>query len=368
MPCPYKTPLLRGCRGRYLSSMPRISSEEALNLFETATLDDLKTKASLAKARFFEPKSATYIVMRIVSYTNICVADCSYCAFYRKPGDTQGYVLTLDQIYEKADALVAQGGTLIAMEGGFNPELKLDHYEKLVRSLRARYGDKIEIYGPTAVELLFIARTSKVSVDEALSRLAKAGLRWIPGGGAEILTNAWRKKLSPKKYSVEQYFEVMRAATRAGFGTTSTMVIGFGENFADRVAHLERVREHQDQTGGFASFLLWTYQSQNTALGGSVTTNEDYLRTLAIARLYLDNIEHVRASFLTQGERGPEALLYGANDFDIVLEDQVTEMAGVNLQKKTETVLNWVKGAGITAVKRPYFAVTPNKKAFVANA
>ena len=333
----------------------RITKSEALKLFENASLESLQKAAHAKRCKIVPDKKATYIIMRILSYTNVCIADCSYCAFYRRPGDPEGYVLSEKEIFQKLDELQAVGGSLAAMEGGFNPTLKLEHYENLVRSIRKRYGDSIEIYGPTAVETLFLARSSKVPLEEALKRLRDAGLRWIPGGGAEILTNEWRRKLSPKKYSVDQYFQVMRTAKELGYGITSTMVIGFGEDFQARVEHLDRVREFQDETNAFKSFLCWTYQSQNTALGGKVTTHEDYLRTLAIARLYLDNIPHIRASFLTQGQGGVTALQYGADDFDVVLEDQVTEKAGVQLEKRVETVLNWVWEAGIEPIgRKPY--------------
>ncbi len=332
--------------------MTRLSEKEATEFFYHAPLSELQKEAAKVRADISPQGQATYIIMRIISVTNICVADCKYCAFYRRPGEKEGYVLSLSEIFEKTDALLSKGGSLVAMEGGFNPVLKIDHYENLFSAIRKRYGDKIEIYGPTSVEVLFIARNSKISLEETLKRLKNAGLCWIPGGGAEILTKEWRHKLSPKKYSVEQYFEVMTAAHHLGFGTTSTMVIGFGEPYEARVEHLQHLREHQDKTNGFASFLLWTYQSQNTALGGTVTSNEDYLRTVAISRLYLDNIKRVRASFLTQGIGGVEALLHGADDFDIALEDQVTQKAGVIIEDNVEMILTAVKNAGMTPVKR----------------
>lgn len=331
--------------------MARLSEEQALHLFYHAPLKELQSKIP-------PQKEATYIIMRIVSVTNICIADCKYCAFYRKPGDKEGYVLSLSEIFEKTDALLAKGGSLVAMEGGFNPALKIDHYEKLFSAMRARYGDKIEIYGPTSVEVLFIARNSKISLEATLLRLKNAGLRWIPGGGAEILTAEWRKKLSPKKYSVEQYLEVMETAQKMGFGTTATMVIGFGESYEARVEHLKRIRELQDKTKGFASFLCWTYQSQNTELGGKVTSNEDYLRTIAVARLYLDNIQRIRTSLLTQGSGGIEALLYGADDFDIALEDQVTQKAGVKIEENIVKILTDVQNRGITPIKRNFWCPT----------
>ncbi|MBI2342928.1 MAG: radical SAM protein [Deltaproteobacteria bacterium] len=330
----------------------RLTDADALELFHRAPLDELCARAHAVRGTFYPAHAASYTIMRIVSYTNICVADCLYCAFYRRPKHPEGYVLTHDAIFAKLDELVAAGGTLVAMEGGFNPHLHVEHYEAMFRAVRDRYGDVIEIYGPTIVEVLFIARISKISLEVALRRLYDAGLRWIPGGGAEILTDVWRRRLSPKKYTVAEYLDAMRMAQRLGFGTTATMVIGFGEECEARVEHLRHIRALQDETGGFASFLLWTYQSDNTALGGARTTQEDYLRTVAISRLYLDNLPMIRTSMLTQHRDGARALLAGAHDFDIPLEDQVTQLAGAIIENNINTVLGWVRSMGMTPMKR----------------
>lgn len=333
------------------------------NLLSTASALDLlagdpellRLRAHEKRCEYCREEEATYLIMRIVSYTNICVANCSYCAFYRRPNDPEGYVLSNEAIFQKIDALRALGGTLVAMEGGFHPKLKIDHYENLFSVVRERYGDAIEIYGPTIVEMIFIARNSRISLEEALVTLKKAGLRWIPGGGAEILTEKWRKNLSPRKYSVREYLDGMELAQSLGYGTTATMVIGFGETWEDRLEHLEHLRTLQNKTGGFTSFLLWTYQSDHTALGGSRISNEEYLKAVAISRLMLDNISVIRASFITQGSQGPLALKWGASDFDIALEDQVTQKAGVTLESNVEKVLTWVRDAGIIPHKREPF-------------
>jgi cyclic dehypoxanthinyl futalosine synthase len=338
----------------------RLHESESLKLVR-GDPEGLRARAHAARCERYPGGRASYIVMRIVSYTNVCVADCGYCAFYRRPGDAEAYVLTNGQISQKIDELIAAGGSLVAMEGGFNPKLRIDHYEDLFRAVRRRYGDAIEVYGPTIVEAIFIARSSRISLEEALVRLKEAGLRWIPGGGAEILTDEWRKKLSPKKYSVEEYLDGMETAQRVGLGTTATMVIGFGETWEDRIEHLRRVRDLQDKTGGFASFLLWTYQPDNTVWRGTKASNEEYLKSVALSRLYLDNIPIVRASFLTQHERGPEALTWGAHDFDIPLEDQVTQLAGAKIEANVANVLDWVKAAGIEPVMRRPLAITRNR-------
>ncbi len=312
----------------------------------------LRAAAHEVRCRHYPANQASYLVMRIVSYTNVCVADCSYCAFYRRPGDKDAYVLTPEQIFVKLDELIAAGGSLVAMEGGFNPKLEISDYEHFFRSVRERYQDRIEIYGPTIVEVIFTARRSRISLEEALMRLKEAGLRWIPGGGAEILTDAWREKLSPKKYSVKEYLDGMETAQRLGFGTTATMVIGFGETWEDRLEHLRHIRDLQDKTGGFASFLLWTYQPDHTTLAGRRVDNEEYLDAVAVSRLFLDNIPIIRASVLTQHDQGPKALLCGAHDFDIPLEDQVTQLAGAKIERNVDKVLEWVRAVGIEPVKR----------------
>lgn len=331
----------------------RLSIAQIRDLLENPEI--LRERAHNARLFHYPEGRASYIAMRIVSYTNVCVADCSYCAFYRRPNDPEGYVLSNEEIFAKIDELKSVGGNLVAMEGGFHPKLRIDHYENLFRSVRKRYGDAIEIFGPTIVEVIFIAKSSRISLEEALIRLKESGLRWIPGGGAEILTDEWRQKLSPKKYSVKEYLDGMELAHRLGFGTTATMVIGFGESWQDRLEHLAHIRALQDKTGGFASFLLWTYQSDNTALGGGRVSHEEYLKAVAVSRLYLDNIPVIRASILTQHERGPEALLWGAHDFDIPLEDQVTQLAGAKIEKDVEKVLGWVRGMGIEPVQRSPF-------------
>ncbi len=332
----------------------RLTEAQALDLW-ASELAALRAQAHEVRCRHLPDGQATYVVMRIISYTNVCVADCSYCAFYRRPGQSGAYVLSHEEIFAKIDELLKAGGSVVAMEGGFHPELRIEHYETLFRAVRERYGDRIEIYGSTIVEVIFIARVSRISLEEALRRLKAAGLRWIPGGGAEILTDAWRKTLSPKKYTVREYLEGMELAQKLGFGTTATMVIGFGESPADRIEHLKHLRDLQDRTGGFKSFLLWTYQPDNTKLGGARTDNSDYLHTLAVSRLYLDNIPVFRASFLTQHDQGPEALTSGAQDFDIPLEDQVTQLAGARIEQNIDNVLGWVKRLGIEPVKRRPF-------------
>lgn len=329
----------------------RLTKKGALTLL-AGDPEILRLRAHEKRCEFCLDGTATYLIMRIVSTTNICIANCSYCAFYRRPHDPEGYVLTHEEIFQKCDKLLAVGGSLVAMEGGFHPKLKIDHYERLFHAMRERYGDALEIYGPTIVEVIFIARNSKISLKEALQRLWNAGLRWIPGGGAEILTDRWREQLSPRKYSVKEYLEGMELAQCLGYGTTATMVIGFGETWEDRLEHLEHLRALQDKTGGFKSFLLWTYQSDHTALGGSRISNEEYLKAVALSRLYLDNIPMVRASFLTQGENGPLALKWGASDFDVVLEDKVTELAGAKIESNVEKVLDWVRKAGIVPIRR----------------
>ncbi len=330
----------------------RIDEAMALQMAQAMPLNELCAQAHAIRCKVCPSGEATFLIMRIVSYTNVCVADCAYCAFYRRPHDKDAYTLTNEQIFAKIDALREAGGSLVAMEGGFNPYLRIEQYEDMFRAVRDRYGDSIEIYGPTIVEVLFIARVSRITPEVALRRLWDAGLRWIPGGGAEILTDTWRNRLSPKKYSVAEYLNAMRLAQQLGFGTTATMVIGFGENWQDRIEHLSRLRALQDETGGFSSFLLWTYQPDNTVWGGKRVPDDEYLRTMALSRIYLDNIPLLRTSVLTQHVRGIAALQAGASDFDVPLEDQVTQLAGAKIEDDVTTVLRWVREAGMKPIKR----------------
>lgn len=327
----------------------RISTQEASWLWQNASDKELQELANSVRSRFHDPDSATYLLMRIVNYTNVCVAKCDYCSFYRLPNSPEGYVKSKEWIFSKIDELLEVGGDLFGFNGGFNPKLKLDFYTDLFSSIRKKYGDSIEFYALTVVELLYIARLCKMPLSETLQELKKAGVRWITGGGAEILADSFRQRHSPLKYTVEEYYDTQREIIKAGMNTTATMVIGFDETLEERLEHLETLRKFQDEVkGSVFSFLCWTYKPYNNELGGKEISSHEYLRHLALSRIYLDNFKHIRASVLTQNENALKGLSYGADDFDIPWEDEVTEMAGAVIEKDVEKVLSYAKDIGIT--------------------
>lgn len=329
-----------------LLSGERLTSEEAAWLWREASNEELQRLASIVRARYCAPDACTYLIMRIINYTNVCVAQCDYCAFYRLPGHQEGYVLSQDAVFQKIDELIQLGGDLVGFNGGFNPHLPLEYYCDLFQAVRQRYGDSIEFYALTIAELLYLADHAKLSHRAAVERLREAGVRWITGGGSEILTENFRARHSKFKYTVAEYLEAQRVIVEAGLKTTATMVIGFDETFEERLEHLERTRRFQDETGGLASFLCWTYKPYFTQLGGIEVSSAEYLRHLALCRIYLDNIPRIRTSVLTQNERALEGLRYGADDFDLPVEDEVTQNAGAVISLDFERLLSVARGLG----------------------
>ncbi|MGH9393626.1 MAG: radical SAM protein [Terriglobales bacterium] len=329
-----------------VASGGRLSVSDAARLWHHASDEELQRLATVARARFHPAGACTYLVMRIINYTNVCVAQCDYCAFYRLPGQSGGYVLSREQVFAKLDELLAFGGDLAAFNGGFNPHLPLDYYCELFAAVRARYQDRLEFYALTIAEFMYLADHAKLSLAQAAERLRQAGVRWITGGGSEILTDSFRERHSKFKYSVAEFFEAQRAVVAAGLKTTATMVIGFDETLEERLEHLERTRAFQDETGGLASFLCWTYKPYGTSLGGREVGAREYLRHLALCRLYLDNVARIRTSVLTQNESALEGLRYGADDFDLPIEDEVTQSAGATISLDFDAMLARVRALG----------------------
>jgi cyclic dehypoxanthinyl futalosine synthase len=317
----------------------RISIDEARELWLEAGDDDLKRLAQQARARYHEPDRATYMVMRIINYTNVCVAQCDYCAFYVLPNQNGGYVLSRDDVFAKIDELLEFGGDLVAFNGGFNPKLPLDYYCDLFTSVRERYGDRVEFYALTVAEFVFLADRAGLSYADAAARLRDAGVHWVTGGGSEILTEDFRSRHAKWKYTVADYFEAQRAIVEAGLQTTATMVIGFDETLEERLEHLQRTRDFQDETGGLFSFLCWTYKPYGTAFGGREISAHEYQRHIGLSRIFLDNVKHIRTSVLTQNEEAFRALDYGADDFDLPIEDEVTQKAGARIDLDLEGLL-----------------------------
>ena len=328
-----------------------------MTLWREGSDAELREMATQVRARFHASATCTYMVMRIINYTNVCVAQCDYCAFYKLPGEAGGYVLTQDEVFAKLDELLVLGGDLAAFNGGFNPHLPLDYYCDLFRAIRARYGDRIEFYALTIAEFMYLADHAKLGYADAAARLKDAGVRWITGGGSEILTEDFRRRHSKFKYSVQEYFAAQRALVEAGLRTTATMVIGFDETIEERIEHLDRTRSFQDELRtfdptGLASFLCWTYKPYFTQLGGIEITSSEYLRHLALSRIFLDNIPRIRTSVLTQNERALEGLLYGADDFDLPIEDEVTQKAGATVSLNFDKLLDVARSLGFEPAYR----------------
>ncbi len=330
----------------------RIGVDEARALWEEASDDELKRLAQDVRARWHARDRATYMVMRIINYTNVCVAQCDYCAFYVLPNQDGGYVLSREDVFSKIDELVEFGGDLVAFNGGFNPRLPLDYYCDLFGSVRERYGDRVEFYALTIAEFVFLADRAGLSYAEAAARLRDAGVHWVTGGGSEILTEDFRKRHAKWKYTVRDYFEAQRAIVESGMKTTATMVIGFDETLDERLEHLQRTRDFQDKTGGLFSFLCWTYKPYGTAFGGREIAPREYWRHIALSRIFLDNIEHIRTSVLTQNEDAFRALDYGADDFDLPIEDEVTQKAGARIDLDLEGLLAIPRSLGYTVEYR----------------
>lgn len=332
----------------------RINDEEARYLYEEASLEDLRQWATTAKLKRHPRNEVTYLIMRIINYTNVCVAQCDYCSFYRLPRSPEGYVLARDAMYEKIDEILELGGDFVAFNGGFNPRLKLDWYEETFSQIRRRYGNSIEFFALTIAEMMYVAKLCRLSYATVCKALKDAGVNWITGGGAEILTNEFRLRHSPYKYTADDYMNAQEIVLESGLNSTGTMVIGFDETTDERIEHLRRVRELQDRASKpLFSFLPWTYKPYHNELGGDEVGPEQYWRHLAVSRLYLDNIHHIRTSVLTQNENALRGLHYGANDFDIPLEDEVTQMAGAVINRNIQDILQQAKEEGFEPVFRP---------------
>jgi len=330
----------------------RIDTDDAAWLWRHASDDELKHLAQIVRARHHDPARATYMIMRIINYTNVCVAQCDYCAFYVLPNQEGGYVLSREDVFAKIDGLLEVGGDLVGFNGGFNPKLPLDYYCDLFASVRERYGDRIEFYALTIAEFLYLADRAELSHADAAAKLRDAGVHWVTGGGSEILTEDFRARHAKFKYTVADYFDAQRAIVGSGMRTTATMVIGFDETLAERLEHLQRTRDFQDETGGLFSFLCWTYKPYGTALGGREVEPREYWRHMALSRIFLDNVKHMRTSVLTQNEEAFRALEFGADDFDLPIEDEVTQKAGARIELDLDGLLAVPRSLGYSVAYR----------------
>ena len=313
-------------------------------------------EADAARKRLHPSDVVTYQIDRNINYTNFCTEYCSFCAFYRPIGSPEGYLQPLDSIFQKIDETLALGGTGVLMQGGLHPELKIDYYEDLLSNIKRRYP-RLHLHCFSAPEVLNIAEASGLTLRDAIARLMDAGLDSIPGGGAEILDDEVRRRIARLKCTTEEWLAVHRTAHGLGLRTTATMMFGCGEALEHRVNHLERIRQLQEEAGGFTAFIPWIFQRANTSLGNFINeeaTAVDYLKTLAVSRIYLDNILNVQASWLTPGFKICQiALRFGGNDVgSILIEENVVRAAGVTRTTSEEQLRHLIRDAGFRPVKR----------------
>ena len=332
----------------------RLTRNEAIALYRRASTHRLGRLADAVRARKHPRGVVTYIVDRNVNYTNVCVARCNFCAFYRSVGAPDGYVLGFDEIFAKIDETIALGGVQLLLQGGHNPDLPLGWYEDLFRAVKRRRPD-FKLHALSPPEIVHLSRLSQLPVRTVVDRLVAAGLDSVPGGGAEILVDRVRRLLNcHSKATAAEWLEVMRIAHQRGLRTTATMMYGTVERPEERIDHLLRLRELQDETGGFTAFVAWSYQPPNTELGGVEATGIDYLRTLALARLVLDNFDNLQASWVTQGGKvGQLSLLFGANDMgSVMIEENVVRAAGAAYCMDEVEIVRNVEDAGFVAKRR----------------
>lgn len=329
----------------------RLNEREAEELLLHGDPVELGRRADAERRKRFDD-TVTFIVDRNINYTNVCVNECRFCAFFRRKESRDAYLLTYDEILEKVRETVEAGGTQVMIQGGLYPDLGLEYYEKMLSLIKSKYD--ITIHSFTATEIQHFARQAGISILECLKRLQAAGLDSLPGGGAEILVDEIRQKVSPKKIMTEDWLHVMECAHSIGMESTATMVIGLGETMAQRVEHMEKIRRLQDRTGGFRAFITWTFQPGNTELGGEKTSGWDYMRTLAMTRLYMDNVAHIQGSWVTQGERiGQLTLGFGADDLgSIMLEENVVRAAGTAYDMSIKKMADLIRGAGKKPAQR----------------
>ena len=338
----------------------RLSFDDGAALYDCGLLD-LGQAANELVRRMHPDGRVTFIVDRNVSYTNACVVDCDFCAFYRRPGDKEAYTLSHEQIFRKIEELVALGGTQVLIQGGVNPELPLEYYLELIRAIRQKFP-QVHIHSFSVVEFDMISRKFRIPLPEVFRLFKEAGLHSLPGGGAEILVERVRDKISPKKASSERWLEVMRTAHEAGLKSTATMVFGHVETMEERIEHLLKIRGLQDETHGFRAFIPWTLSPRGTPRMSHFRPagGEDYLKTVAISRLMLDNFEHIQSGWLTEGLKlGQVALAFGADDMGgTLLEDKVLEPTGIEVHTRREDLIRLIRESGrIPAQRNTYYEI-----------
>lgn len=330
----------------------RLTFDDGVALFEQATLLELSAMADRVRRQLHPEPVVTYVIGRTINYTNICWVQCSFCAFYRPPSSPEGYLLSNEKIFQKIEELIDLGGTEVLLQGGLNPNLKIDYYEDLFTAIKARYP--IHMHALSTVEITYISCISKISLKDTLKRLQAAGLESIPGAGAELLVDEVRRRVSPRKDTASDWLHVMQTAHELGIPSTATMMYGVGETSAQRVEHLMKIRELQDHTIGFTAFIPWSYQPNGDAFGGQSGSGYSYLRTVAISRIMLDNVKHIQAAWLTMGPKiGQLSLQYGVNDFgSTVLEENVVKTQMTQQLMSFEEIRRNIRDAGLVPKRR----------------
>ena len=333
----------------------RLDWEDGKRLLHHHNLPELGILADHVRRRINPDNVVTYVVGRNVNYTNVCWVRCKFCAFYRIPGHEEGYTLSRETIFDKIQQMVDLGGIEILMQGGLNPKLKIEWYEDLLSAIKDKFGAYGVInHAFSPAELIYISRISKLSMAETLTRLRKAGLDSIPGGGAEILTDKVREYIAPYKDTAEEWLDCMRVAHQVGLHSSVTMMYGSVDTWEDRLEHLIKSRDLQDETGGFTAFIPWSFQPDGTELEGERASAFDYLRMLAVSRLMLDNIPHLQASWVTQGPKVAQVGLgYGLDDFgSTMMEENVVSSAGCAFTMPIEEIERLIRDAGYEPMRR----------------
>ena len=332
-----------------------ITREQALDLLRSDDLIGIGMEADAVRRKWHPEGIVTYIIDRNINYTNFCTEYCSFCAFYRPLGHAEGYILPKEVIFQKIQETIDLGGTGVLMQGGLHPDLKIEWYEDLFRSIKQRFA--IHLHCLSAPEVTNIAEVSGMSLRDTIARLRDAGLDSIPGGGAEILDDDVRHRIARLKCKTQEWVDVHRTAHQLGMRTTATMMFGCGETFEQRLNHLEIVRNLQEETGGFTAFIPWPFQREHTSLGRSVkeeATAVEYLKMLAVSRIYLDNIEHIQSSWVTPGLKTCQlGLRFGGNDVgSIMIEENVVSAAGTHHRASEEELRRLIRDAGFVPKQR----------------
>jgi cyclic dehypoxanthinyl futalosine synthase len=330
----------------------RLNEDEFALLYNEGDFLEIGKAADQIRQRRFPGNTASFIIDRNINYTNVCSCGCKFCAFYRKKDDQDAYVIERETLFTKVEEALDLGATQLMIQGGLNEDLTINFFEDMFSSIKSRYD--ITIHSLTAPEIVYIARGSGLTIKETLLRLKKAGLDSLPGGGAEVLHDEVRSQISPNKIKTMEWLEVMKTAHQIGMKTTATMMMGSVDRLEHRISHLKRIRELQDETGGFRGFIPWTYQPGNNELMGKKISSVEYLKFLALSRLYLDNFDHIQGSWVTQGKRvGLLSLFFGGDDLgSIMIEENVVRSAGLVYKMDKEEMISIIKAAGRQPVLR----------------